>query len=57
MPGLHIESQVVNDRLKEADAALRSIVTKSDFIWDEALAPMYPTDEYWWLYSTPPEKE
>lgn len=57
MSGLHIESQVVTDRVKEADAALRSIVTKNDFIWDEALAPMYPTDEYWWLYSTPPEKE
>lgn len=57
MPGLHIESQIISDRTKEADAGLRSILTKSDFIWDEALAPIYPTNEYWWLYSTPPEKE
>ena len=57
MPGLRIESQVVSDKVKEADGALRSILTKSDFIWDEALAPIYPSDEYWWLYRTPPEKE
>ncbi|QPC82824.1 hypothetical protein G4Y79_00160 [Phototrophicus methaneseepsis] len=57
MPDLRIESDSVDKLVKETDGMLRSLITKSDFLWDEALAPIYPMDKYWWLYSSPPEKE
>jgi hypothetical protein len=56
MPELRIESDDIPKKVKETDGALRSIVTKSDFLWDDTLAPIYPMDEYWWLYSVPPEQ-
>ncbi|MCA9888602.1 MAG: hypothetical protein KC546_09520 [Anaerolineae bacterium] len=57
MSNLHIHSDVIPNHVRETDAALRSLVTRSDFIWADVLAPIYPANEYWWLYSTPPEQD
>ena len=35
------------------DARLRGILAVGDFIWDAALAPAFPADEFWFLYGRP----
>jgi hypothetical protein len=36
------------------DSQLRRFTTSGSFIWASALQPVYPKDEYWWLYAQPP---
>lgn len=42
------------DDLKKADTKLRRYVRPSEFIWAEALRPIYPLEKFWWLYQRPP---
>lgn len=36
-----------------ADQALRRILQAGEFIWSPLLAPVYPQDDFWWLYGRP----
>jgi hypothetical protein len=38
----------------KVDSQLRRFVQPSGFSWASALQPVYPKDEYWWLYAQPP---
>lgn len=40
---------------RKTDSKLRRYAPPSDqFLWASALQPVYPRDEYWWLYALPP---
>ncbi|MCY4105732.1 MAG: hypothetical protein OXG02_03395 [Chloroflexi bacterium] len=39
-------------RLAEIDAELRPLTSAAPFAWDATLAPVYPAEEFWWLYAT-----
>jgi hypothetical protein len=41
--------------LKGVDRSLRAYVRPCPFLWDEALAEVYPEGDYWWLYQRPPQ--
>ncbi len=42
-------------RLNSTDSALRRYTEPSSFIWSAALEPVYPKNDYWWLYVRPPK--
>jgi hypothetical protein len=37
--------------LSELDDKLRTLAGEGDFIWDPVLAPVFPTVDYWYLYT------
>lgn len=41
--------------LRRADQQLRRFIRPSDFVWAAVLQPVYPREQYWWLYSRPPK--
>lgn len=38
--------------LAALDGELRSLTHLAPFRWDPVLAPVYPRDEFWWLYAS-----
>lgn len=61
---LQIEAEVFNmwedefeDELGSVDKRLRSILDldEPNFIWPSALEPIYPKQDFWWLYGYPHE--
>jgi hypothetical protein len=53
MDGLRIESAEVMQKLREVDSTLRGVVVAGKFQWDAQLQPVYPIEEFWWLYRAP----
>lgn len=53
-PDLGFDCDKLDEKLRATDAQLRSIVQPASFIWSDILKPVYPMDDYWWLYHTPP---
>lgn len=41
------------DDLSKSDSALRGLTESRDFLWDAALANIYPQSKFWWLYAQP----
>lgn len=56
LPELNVDTGDLTDKVRRTDGNLRGVVNKSEFIWAPVLMPVYPQDEFWWLYSTPPEE-
>ncbi len=46
------DSELVS-RARQADSALKSYLEDTHFIWAAALQPVYPADQFWWLYKQP----
>jgi len=47
------EKSEVIASVRSADQALRRILQAGEFIWSPLLAPVYPQDDFWWLYGRP----
>jgi hypothetical protein len=47
-------SEEIRRLMRKADSGLRQYTEPSDFVWAEALRPLYPPEKYWWLYRRPP---
>jgi hypothetical protein len=45
-----IAGQSITSRITVLDQLLRGITTEGNFVWDEALEPVYPRERFWWLY-------
>jgi hypothetical protein len=43
----------VEAAVRPADQALRRILHAGGFIWSPQLEPVYPRDDFWWLYGSP----
>jgi hypothetical protein len=43
-------SKASQDKLRALDSRLRTMFESGQFVWDEPLQPMYPKDEFWFLY-------
>lgn len=41
------------NRLSTLDIRLHNLIIPGDFIWEAALAPAFPRDEFWFLYGRP----
>ena len=46
------KSEVITS-VRSADQALRRLLHAGEFIWSPQLAPVYPQDDFWWLYGSP----
>ena len=40
-------------QLATVDQRLREMSKEGAFVWDAGVAPVYPHDEYWYLYGLP----
>lgn len=52
-----IDGSALTEKLHLADIGLRGVVEKAAFQWDGVLQPVYPADEFWWLYHAPPASD
>lgn len=50
------EADKFRARLAVLDSQLRNILIPGNFIWDAALAPAFPREEFWFLYGQPKKK-
>jgi len=41
-------------KLRTTDSRLRRYIQPADFIWDTVLEPVYPREQFAWLYARPP---
>lgn len=54
MNELGLASKELDDKLRYIDNRLGGIaLVHGDFAWDPILEPVYPKNEYWWLYRQP----
>ncbi len=44
-------------KINNVDKSLRGYFRPASFEWAETLQPLYPEDEFWWLYQRPPVPE
>lgn len=51
---LHIEDSDLTGKIKVTDNRLHNVTEPTDFQWADILKPVYPRDEFWWLYKAPP---
>jgi hypothetical protein len=47
------DTKTVTDRARAVDAHLRGLLVVEGFVWDPALQPVYPREQFWWLYMRP----
>lgn len=52
-----LDDDALLTKVKDRDGQLRSFVETADFLWTAELEPVYPPDEFWWLYAAPPESD
>lgn len=45
------DAQESRRMLAEIDGELRPLTSPAPFAWDASLAPVYPAEEFWWLYA------
>jgi len=56
MDDLNLVSEDIDNKLRFIDNRLGGIaLMHSDFAWDPMLEPVYPKNDYWWLYRRPRE--
>lgn len=53
----NIEDETLTEKQRNTDSTLRGFVKPWRFLWDEVLLPVYPKDEFWWLYNKPPHPD
>ena len=46
-------SPALKSELHRVDERIRLIVRPADFVWDEGLAPIFPRERFWYLYTSP----
>jgi len=52
-----LDDDDLQNKIKDRDGQLRGFVEPVDFLWAVELQPVYPADEFWWLYAAPPETD
>lgn len=52
-----IDKSALKNTLGAVDRGLRSNIRETPFIWAQTLQPIYPQDNYWWLYGRPPQPD
>ena len=58
MDALGVQDSETDQKINQADGKLRGYLSSAGFQWDETLEPVYPQNEFWWLYGRPqPEDE
>jgi hypothetical protein len=50
---MDIQSADIDKLARTTDSRLRAFITESDFVWDKQLEPVYPRENFWWMYMTP----
>ena len=40
-------------QLASVDQRLQAMIARGEFVWEAAVAPIYPREEYWYLYGLP----
>jgi hypothetical protein len=53
MHELNIDNQSVMNKVNAADNRLHKYFKPNGFQWSDTLKPIYPEDEFWWLYQSP----
>lgn len=43
----------LKSELHRVDERIRLIVRPAEFVWDESLAPIFPRERFWYLYTSP----
>ena len=57
MDALGIASADLDNKARQIDSRLRSAAPEqTKFLWADALEPVYPQREFWWLYTKPRER-
>lgn len=51
--GRAVDGRGFINRLTSLDQRLSECTEESTFVWDETLAPAFPHDRFWWLYTRP----
>jgi hypothetical protein len=54
LDGSHADTRELPEKMRATDARLRRYTQPTEFIWDTALEPVYPRDQFAWLYARPP---
>ncbi len=54
MQDLNIEDDDLLVKINDTDERLRKVTETSDFQWANILKPAYDSEEFWWLYQSPP---
>lgn len=57
LDGSYTDTRELPEKMRGTDARLRRYTQPSDFLWDPALEPVYPRDQFSWLYARPPVVE
>jgi len=55
MDALGINDDELLDKIKGIDEKLQKITESADFQWADILKPAYDSQEFWWLYHSPPD--
>lgn len=50
---LRVENDDLWVKQRKIDTDLRRLLRPSEFIWAQALEPVYPAEVFWWLYHKP----
>ncbi|MEZ4667151.1 MAG: hypothetical protein R3E39_04400 [Anaerolineae bacterium] len=49
--------ETIKNEIRRVDGGLRRNVQEGEFIWAETLRPIYPREQYWWLYGRPAQPD
>ncbi|MEO1287479.1 MAG: hypothetical protein AAFV93_06895 [Chloroflexota bacterium] len=55
MQSLNISDAELHEKIEDTDSKLRRTTEKATFQWAKVLKPAYNSDEFWWLYYSPPD--
>jgi hypothetical protein len=50
----YADTNELPEKMRGTDSRLKRYTQPTDFIWDKALEPVYPRDQFSWLYARPP---
>lgn len=56
MRELNLDTKEILGKISETDMKLHGYLRDESFQWSEQLLPIYPKDEFWWLYQKPPKE-
>ena len=57
MTAMNVSDDDLTEKLNATDSKFRTYMRPDEFQWSDVLAPIYPQDEFWWLYQKPPQPE
>ncbi len=52
-----VDQSGLKNALISVDSGLRRNIRETPFIWAQVLQPIYPQEQYWWLYGRPPQPD